>query len=154
MATHSSILTCKTPWTESGRQQSTRWQKAKHEWATKQQIHFLWVLLLWRILTNTSPKKRIWKMCVGEDGSRKQNWSILCFATSLSHVQLFVTPWTIAHQTPLFVRFSRQDYWSGFLCPPPGDLPDPGIESVSLAVAGRFFTVWATWEAHVFGTRE
>ena len=80
-------------------------------------------------------------MCVGEDDSRKQNWSILCFATSLSHVQLFVTPWTIAHQTPLFIRFSRQDYWSGFLCPPPGDLPDPGIESVSLAVAGRFFTV-------------
>ena len=44
----------------------------------------------------------------------------------------------------------RQEYWSGFPCPPPGDLPDPGIEPVSLmspALAGRFFTTSAAWEA-------
>jgi len=47
--------------------------------------------------------------------------------------------------------FSRQEYWSRLLCPPPGDLPDPGIELTSLmspGLAGRFFTTRATWEAH------
>ena len=48
------------------------------------------------------------------------------------HVQLFVTPWTVAHQAPLCMGFSRQEYWSGLPCPPPGDLPDPGIEPSSL----------------------
>ena len=51
------------------------------------------------------------------------------------------TLWTVAHQVPLSMGFSRQEYWSGLLCPPPGDLPDPGLEAVSLkslALAGRF----------------
>ena len=46
----------------------------------------------------------------------------------LSHVQLFATPWTLAYQAPLSMEFSREEYWTGLLCPPPGDLPDPGIE--------------------------
>ena len=50
---------------------------------------------------------------------------------SLSHVQLFGTPWTVAHQAPLFMGFSRQEYWSGLPFPYPGDLPDPGIEPMS-----------------------
>ena len=53
-------------------------------------------------------------------------------------------PWTLAHQAPLSVEFSRQEYWSGLPFPPPRDLPDPGIEPVSPAspaVAGRFFTL-------------
>ena len=45
---------------------------------------------------------------------------------------IFVTPWTIAHQASLFMGFSRQEYWSGLPCPPPVDLPDPGIEPGSL----------------------
>ena len=49
-----------------------------------------------------------------------------------SCVRLFVTPWTAARQAPLSMEFSRQAYWSGLLCPPPGDLPNPGIEPVSL----------------------
>ena len=49
-----------------------------------------------------------------------------------SHVQLFATPWTVVHQAPLFMGFSRQEYWSGWPCPPPGDLPNPGIELESL----------------------
>ena len=64
-----------------------------------------------------------------------------------SHIQLFATLWTVARQAPLSMRFSRQGYWSGLLCPPPGDLPDPGTESsspVSPALAGRFFTTSAT----------
>ena len=47
---------------------------------------------------------------------------------SLSHVQLFATPWTVAHQAPPSMEFSRQEYWSGLPFPSPGDLPDPGIE--------------------------
>ena len=61
----------------------------------------------------------------------------------LSSVQLFATPWTVAHQAPLSLGFSRQEYWSGLPFPPPGDLPDPVIElisPVSPALAGRFFT--------------
>ena len=44
-----------------------------------------------------------------------------------SHVQLFATPWTASHQAPLSVGFSKQEYWRGLPCPPPGDLPNPGI---------------------------
>ena len=58
----------------------------------------------------------------------------------LSHVQLFVTPWTVAHQAPLSMGFSRQEYSSGLPFPPPGYLPDPGIKSASPALAGGFFT--------------
>ena len=47
---------------------------------------------------------------------------------SLSHVQLFAPPWTVAHQAPLSMEFSRQEYWSGLPFPSPGDLSDPGIE--------------------------
>ena len=60
----------------------------------------------------------------------------------------FVTPWTADHQDPRSVGFSRQEHWSGLPCPPPGDLPDPGVKSQSPALAGRlFFTIWATREA-------
>ena len=60
----------------------------------------------------------------------------------LSCVQLFVTPWTVAFQIPLFMEISRQEYWSGLPYPFPGVLPYTGIQptsSVSLALAGRFF---------------
>ena len=59
-----------------------------------------------------------------------------------SHVQLSATPWTVAHQAPLSIGFSRQEYWGGLPHPPPGDLLDTGIESTSLAslaFAGGFF---------------
>ena len=52
----------------------------------------------------------------------------------LSHVQLFETPWTVAHQALLSVGFSRQEYWSGLLFPSRGDLSDPGIEPLSFAL--------------------
>jgi len=53
---------------------------------------------------------------------------------SLSHVQPFATPWSVAYQDPLSMEFSRQEYWSGLPFPSPGDLPDPGIEPVSPAL--------------------
>ena len=52
----------------------------------------------------------------------------------LSRVRLFVIPWTVVHQVPLSVGFSRQEYWSGLPFPSPGDLPDPGIEPRSPAL--------------------
>ena len=70
----------------------------------------------------------------------------------LSHVRLFATLWTVALQAPLPMGFSRQEFWSGFPFPSPGDLPGPGIEPSSLAspVLGRgFFTTSAIWEAQI-----
>ena len=55
-----------------------------------------------------------------------------CMLSCFSHVRLFATPWTVPHQAPLPMEFSIQEYWSGLPCPPPGDLPDPGIEPASL----------------------
>ena len=52
----------------------------------------------------------------------------------------FVTPWTVTHQDPLSLGFSRQEYWSGLPFPSPGGLPHPGIEPLSPALAGGFFT--------------
>ena len=57
-----------------------------------------------------------------------------------SHVVLFEMLWTVACQVPGSKGFSRQEYWSVWPFPPPGDLPDPGIELVSPALAGGFFT--------------
>ena len=64
----------------------------------------------------------------------------------LSYDQLFATPWTVAHQAPLCMGFSRQEYWSRLPCLPPGDLPKPGMEPESPALAGRFVTTSAAWE--------
>ena len=79
--------------------------------------------------------------------------SLCACAQMLSCVQLFVTPWTVAHQAPLSMKFSRQEYWCGLPFPSPGDLPNPGIAPTSLAslaLAGRFFTPTAMWEAHFY----
>ena len=68
----------------------------------------------------------------------------------ISHVRLFVTPQTVAHQAPLSVELPRQECWSWLPFPPPGDRPNPGIKPASLrspALAGRFFTTSTIWEA-------
>ena len=67
-----------------------------------------------------------------------------------SHVQLSVTPWTVAGQTPLSMGFFRQKYWSGLPFPPPGGLPNPEIKPMSLmspALAEGFLTTSTAWEA-------
>ena len=74
----------------------------------------------------------------------------MCVLSGFSCVQLFATLWTRAHQASLSMGFSRQEYWSGLPCPPPGDVPDLGVEPASLtspALAGRFFISSAIWEA-------
>ena len=76
--------------------------------------------------------------------------SCVCVLSHFSCVQFCPILWTVAHQAPLSMGFYRQEYWSGSPCPPPGDLPNPGIEPVSLmspALAGGFFTTSATWGA-------
>ena len=76
----------------------------------------------------------------------------ICCAQLFSHVWLFVAPWTIAHQAPPSMGFSRQEYYSGLPFPTPGNLPDPVIKSMrsrplaSPALACRFFMTSATWE--------
>ena len=73
-----------------------------------------------------------------------------CVLSHFSCVWLFATPWTTALQPLLSMGFSRREYWSGSPCPPPENLPDPGLKPASLmspALAGRFFTTTATWEA-------
>ena len=68
----------------------------------------------------------------------------LCMLSCLSHVQLFATLWTMAHQAPLSMGFSKQEYWNGLPCSPPGHLSHLGIEPTSLlspALAGRFLTL-------------
>ena len=72
-----------------------------------------------------------------------------CLLCCFSCAQLCVILQTAACQAPLSLGFSRQEYWNGLPCPPPGDLPDPGIKPtslMSLELAGRFFTTGATWE--------
>ena len=80
---------------------------------------------------------RQWEMPLGVSTTIRQmetqSSKVVCVRvlSYFRHVQLFVTPWTVAHQAPLSVRFSRQEYWSVLPCPPPGDLPNPGMEPES-----------------------
>ena len=79
----------------------------------------------------------------------------VCLLSCSSRAQLFVTPWPIAPQAPLSMGFSRQEYRSGLLCSATGDLPDSGIEPVSLmapALTGEFFTTGATGGAQIHTT--
>ena len=65
----------------------------------------------------------------------------------LTSVQLFAIPGTVAHQAPLSMGFSRQEYWSGLPFPSSGDLLNPGTKPMSPALADGFFTTSATWQA-------
>ena len=69
------------------------------------------------IITRGTEFPRYWYAFIG-----------LEWVKSLSHIQLFATPWTVAHQAPWSMGFSRHEYWSGLPFPSPGNLPNPGIE--------------------------
>ena len=84
-------------------------------------IHFLWTfLIMWDLLRLTSLFQGYF------------SWDLVCMLSHFSRIWLFVTPWTGAHQAPLSMGFSRQEYWSRLPFPTPGDLPNPGIEPISL----------------------
>ena len=73
----------------------------------------------------------------------------VCMLNYFTCVQVFATPWTVAHQTPLSMGFTKQEYWSRLPYPPPRDLPNSGIEftsPTSPALAGGFFTTKATYQ--------
>ena len=101
-------------------------------------------------------KKKTFSFRFGNSQCFRNSWKILeiqrirplCYVKLLSHVQLFVTPWTAACQAPLFMGFPRQEFWSGLPFPSPRDLPDPGIEPVSPALAGGFFATEPPGKPH------
>ena len=129
-------------------------------------------ILVWRLflthstfflfcLSHTLPSNKMMQLCLNlcfprglslppvHHGLCSLSCGCACVLSRFSHVWLFATPWTVALQAPLSMGFPRQEYWSGLLCPPPGDLPDPGLKPTSLmspALAGRFSTTCATWE--------
>ena len=69
-----------------------------------------------------------------------KSFSLSLSQKSLSHVRLFATPWTVAHQAPPSMEFSRREYWSGLPFPSPGDLPNPGIKPGSPALQADALT--------------
>ena len=74
--------------------------------------------------------------------------AVRCVLSCFNHVWLHVIPWTVAHKVSLSIGFSKQEYWSGFPFPSPGNLPDSGIKPVSLtspALAGRYLITSTTW---------
>ena len=80
-------------------------------------------------------KDRMWGVGGREGGSRGRACTCaVCCAQLLSPVRLFATLWTAARQAPVSMGFSRREHWSGLPCPPPGDLPNPGIEPRSPAL--------------------
>ena len=86
-----------------------------------------------------------WKLTGTEPPSP---WLLVCVLNSFSCVRLFATLWTVAHQAPPSMGFSRQESWSALPRSSPGDIPDPGIKPTSLmspALAGGFFTTSATF---------
>ena len=85
----------------------------------------------------------------GKGGSNVSNSFLVLHVFSVASVESdSATPWTVAHQVSLSMRFSRQQYWSGLPCLPPGDFSDSGMEPASLTLA-LFFTTSATWKSLV-----
>ena len=90
--------------------------------------------------------------CSGKEkqGEVRERGMLYAMLNHFSRVQVFVTPWTVAHQVPLSMGFSKQEYWSGLPCPSPRGLLDSGMKPSSLmspALAGEFFITSAIWEA-------
>ena len=131
MATHSSTLPWKIPWTEEvwwtvvhGVTKSGTWLRTHAQLIDKISDH---VLLIWTYSFR--------HLCVG-----------VCPCSMVSDSEIL---WTEAHKASLSMGFPRQEYWSGLPFPPPGDLSAPGTKPTSPALAVGFFITWATWEAHI-----
>ena len=105
--------------------------------------------LIMRLVTRITPV-RLASIIIYQQSLSSLLPAFVCLLCCFSPFWLFATLWTVTRQAPLSLGFSRQEYWSGFPCPPPGDLPVPGIKDTSLtapALAGGFFTTSTTWEA-------
>ena len=136
-------------------------QRVGHDWATElnwtDRIHVSLLLILKYLkfdkivfIKNFLFLRYSWLITLCKFPQYSKVIQILCYAKSLQSCLTLLTPSIVAHLAPLSMGFSRQGYWSGLPCPPPGDLSDSGIELASLmspALAGGFFTSWATTEA-------
>ena len=142
MAPHSSTLAWKIPWTEEpARLQSMGSLRVGHDWATSLS---LFTFMHWRRKWQPTPvflsgesqgQRSLVGCCLWGCTESDTDWSDLAAAAaSIESVKVKVVsdsaqpPWTVAHQAPLSMEFSRQEYWSGLPFPSPGDLPNPGIE--------------------------
>ena len=133
MATHYNILAWRISWKEEpGRLQSTGSQRVRHDSATSLSLSFIFNKLITLhfkpyiyVMINKSKKKSwSWKEKVA-----KVEQVCVCIhmcmkvkVKSLTRVRLFATPWTVAYQAPLSMRFFRQVYWNRLLCPPQGPM--------------------------------
>ncbi|CAI9175408.1 unnamed protein product [Rangifer tarandus platyrhynchus] len=88
-------------------------------------------------------KINIYKFFKTHKFDRSENESCVSVCSVVSDS---VALWTVAHEAPLSMESSRQEYWSELPFPTPGDLPNPGIKCMPPALAGRFFTTSATWK--------
>ena len=119
MATHSSILAWRIPGTE--------------ELGGLPSLGSYRVRLDWSDLAAALPPQLLLSLNLETGGTSSTLPRPLRVKVAQS-IQLFATLWTVTCQAPLSMEFSRQEYWSGLPCPPPGDLPDPEIEPVSPAL--------------------
>ena len=158
MATHSSTLAWKIPWTEeSGRLQSMGLLRVRHDWATS---FSLLTFMPWRRKWQPTPvflpgESQGRQSLVGCHSSMRSHtvghdWShlaaVVCVSDSLSHVRLLATPWPVAYQAPPSMEFSRQEYRSEFSCPPAGDLPNLGIKLRSPSLQVDSLTSEPPWK--------
>ena len=127
------------------------------------ELHFKNSLQLWKFLFRSQNRKFQQRLRTTSLKHQQEQFSLYLFSLffplywfhlkhgvcgqSFSSVRLSVTLWNVAHQAPLSMEFSKQEYQSGLPYPTSGDLPNPEIKSMSLAIAGRFFYHCATWEA-------
>ena len=133
--------------------ENERWNSFYHSgWVLSKPMAALFVMSLYWARRWVDWKPRADK----NSGTLSHFWSLPSWNDYFIHAHswskpcawLFAIPWTVAHQAPLSVGFSRQEHWSGLPFPPPGDLPNPGMEPRSLsspALADGFFIT--TWEA-------
>ena len=163
MTTHSSILAWRIPMDRGdGGLQFIGSQRVGHNLTTKKQQQQTCIFCSCRYFDVLSFSELFIFLvsCVNSWVSHTKLWDgyQICLVTSLRAdlisvwvcvrartvmSWLFATPWTVAHQAPLSMGFSRQEYWSGLPLPSPGALPNPGVEPVSLVspvLAGLFFT--------------
>ena len=126
------------------------------KWEDSSQEEFLTKNELWILLTYDDAKVGIVIIfsCISSSGSLALKLRILVSVCVCVRVRaralscaLFVTPQTVCGQAPLSMGFPRQEYWSGFPFPSPGDLPNPRTEPTSSVLAGGFFTTSTSWEA-------
>ena len=137
MAIRSSILVWRMPWTEeSDGLQSMGSQRVRHNRATEHA----------RLFKSEPQKGSISPPPLLQSTSSP----LVCMcAKLLQSCPTLCNPWTVARQASLSMGFSRQEYWSGLPCTPPGDIPDPKIELTSArspVLASRFFTTSTIWQ--------